>query len=629
MKKLFYILLILLIVISIHCFNNDSSQTDSGNDTISEEDNNQEEQDNSGNDNQDNSQEIIIFQNTDIIESGELGFDFSNVLINNESSPVTFKIINAGNSDLIINSIFFSSGEVSQFIIDTNNTQFSIESNSETSFKVTFNPTSEGLKSVILTISNNDIDEGNYEIILKGTGDDLYGWTKALGSSSDEYGREIIKDSNHNIYVCGNFRDSIDFDFSIGEDIKTSNGNDDIFVTKINNDGTYGWTKTFGGIKTDRVCSISIDSDDNVYIIGQFVGTIDFDWTTGEDIEISNENGGVFVTRINNDGSYGWTNAFCSDLGVMPMSIESDSNDNIYITGGFYGSADFDHTTGEDIKTSNGDIDIFITKYDKNGNYIWTETIGGNEGDCGRSIAVDNTSNIYITGTFGNTVDFDFTTGTDEHTNNGSWSIFILKINNNQTYGWTKSISGSVSGDYGHPSSITIDSNSNIFITGGFSGSLDFDPTVETDIISSNGDDDIFITKINNDGTYGWTKTIGAAGNDRGSSIHTDTFDNIFIIGDFVGTVDFDPGIGVDEKVSINESDLYITKLSSDGSYFGTKTIISSWVIYGYSIFIDSNNHLFITGGFTQTTDFDPTIYEDNKTSVGNLDIFITEIYEF
>ena len=301
-------------------------------------------------------------------------------------------------------------------------------------------------------------------------------------------------------------------------------------------------------------------------------------------------------------------------------AVATDSNGNIFVTGYFLGTADFDPGASADNKTSAGSGDVFLTKINSNGFYAWTKTFGGGAFDSGKSVTTDSSGNIFVTGYFDGTADFDPGAGTDNKTSAGTNDIFLTKINSDGSYGWTKTFGGT---DNEVDKSVATDSSGNIFVTGSFSGTADFDPGAGTDNKTSVGANDIFLSKINSDGTYGWTKTFGGTSFDEGSSVVTDSSGNIFVTGCFEGTIDFDPGAGTDNKTSAGGSDIFLTKINSDGTYGWTKTFGGTSQDVGYSVTKDSSGNIFVTGKFSGTVDFDPSAGTENKTSAGNDDIFL------
>ncbi len=454
-----------------------------------------------------------------------------------------------------------------------------------------------------------------------------YGWTQSMGGTGNDQGYSITTDSSDNMYITGYFSGTVDFDLSEGVDTKISAGAIDIFITKLSPDGSYQWTKTMGGAGNDQGSSITTDSSDNVYVTGQFTGTVDFDPSEGVDTKTSAGSGDIFITKLSPDGSYQWTKTMGGVGSDISYSITTDSSDNVYVTGQFSGTVDFDPSEGVDTKISAGSEDIFITKLSPDGSYQWTKTMGGQSsfGDSGYSVTTDSSDNIYITGYFSGTVDFDLSEGVDTKISAGAIDIFITKLSPDGSYQWTKTMGGqSIFGDLGY--SVTTDSSNNLYLTGLFSGTVDFDPSEGIDTKISKGSRDIFITKLSPDGSYQWTKTMGGAGYDQGSSITTDSSDNVYVTGQFTGTVDFDPSEGIDTKISKGSRDIFITKLSPDGSYQWTKTMGGTGYGQGLSITIDSLNNVHVTGSFSGTVDFDPSEGIDTKISAGSEDIFITKL---
>ncbi len=453
--------------------------------------------------------------------------------------------------------------------------------------------------------------------------DRVYGWTKSMGGSGNTYERgvSITTDTNGNIFVTGGFETTVNFDDTWGIDNHTSNGGSDIFITKYNSDGSYGWTKSIGGTGTDYGNEITLDTNGNIFVTGYFQTTVNFDDSGGTDNHTASGNYNIFFTKYNSDGSYGWTKSIGGTGYDSGFGITLDTNDNIFVTGEFGSTVNFDDSGGTDNHTSNGDNDIFITKYNADGSYGWTKSFGGSGPDYGQSITTDTNGNVFATGFFENTVNFDDTGGTDNRTSSGSRDIFITKYNADGSYGWTKIIGGT---GYDWTEDIATDTNGNVFVTGLFSNTVNFDDSGGTDNHTADSYD-IFITKYNSDGSYGWTKSIGGTGTDKGYGIAFDTNDNIFVTGYFQNTVNFDDTGGIDNHTSSGGSDIFITKYNSDGSYGWTKSIGGTGNDNGLGITLDTNNNIFVTGRFNNTVNFDDTGGTDNHTSGGGYDIFITK----
>ena len=579
------------------------------------------------------SSEITVKHDSTDIVSGSGSLTFGSTLPG-YAQDREFAVYNTGTGDLSLGTVSVSGDSAFSVISQPDS---SVESGSSALFTLCFNPGSPGEYSATVTIPNNDSDKNPYTFVVNGVcyenGAGVYSLTRRFGGTGNEYEASITTDSSGNMYVVGCFDGTVDFASNFGSsDSKTSSGQLDIFVTRINSDGSYGWTRRIGGGSYDYGYSITIDGSGNVYVTGCFSGIVDFASDFGSaDSKTSTGSYDVFITKINNDGSYVWTRQMGDTSYDSGKSISSDSSGNVYVTGCFSGIVDFASDFGSaDSKTSAGDDDIFVTKINSDGSYVWTRRMGGTGSDCGNSITTDSSGNVYVTGTYNDTVNFmsDFS-GTDNRTSVGGCDVFVTRLNNNGSYEWTRCISGS--DDDGESSmSIISDSTGNVYITGNFRGTVNFASDFSgTDSIESfEYSFDVFVTKIISNGSYGWTRRIGGTGDDFSSSITSDSDCNVYVTGQFGGTVNFASDFGgSDNKTSLSGGDVFVTRLNSDCSYGWTRRIGGTGYDYGKSISCDSSGNLYLAGYFSDTVDFAEDFYmTDSKTSAGGSDIFITQI---
>jgi len=216
------------------------------------------------------------------------------------------------------------------------------------------------------------------------------------------------------------------------------------------------------------------------------------------------------------------------------------------------------------------------------------KSMGGTSFDSGRSITTDASGNVYTTGYFQNTVDFNPGSGVSNLVSNGSYDIFISKLDANGNFIWAKSMGGT-SSDYGY--SITTDASGNVYTTGSFAGTVDFDPGSGVSNLVSNGSSDIFIQKLDANGNFLWAKSMGGTSYDSGTSITTDASGNVYTTGTFTGIVDFDPSFSIS---NLNSSGGYtfIQKLDANGNFIWAEQVNN---LASKSINIDANGNLYIT----------------------------------
>ncbi len=399
--------------------------------------------------------------------------------------------------------------------------------------------------------------------ILKTDQNGKFIWAKQMGGKEDDYGNSISLDADGNIYLTGVFNGKSDFDPSAGTFYLTSNGPDDIFISKLDPSGNFIWAKSIGGITSDWSNSISVDNSGNIVLTGSFNSTVDFDPNNGI-YELSSKGSDIFILKLNNIGNFVWAKQF-GGIGdnESGASIFTDISGNVYTTGRFYLTADFDPDPNITYNlTSNGEEDIFVSKLDSNGKFIWAKSVGGIGMDNGNSISVDNSDNIYIAGSFYETVDFNPSIETfsiQAFGDNNAADIFILKLNYNGNFIWVKRMGSKYNDEC---IALSLDNNGNIYSTGVFQDTADFDPGINKfNLIASGINDDIFISKLDSSGKFHWAKKIGGELADVGQSITIDNNNNIYTTGFFSGLANFDDKNSF-ELTSSGKTDMFIHKLS-------------------------------------------------------------------
>ena len=433
------------------------------------------------------------------------------------------------------------------------------------------------------------------------------GWAQTWGGTWEDIGYSVAVDASGNVYIAGLFSETIDFKPD-GGDPHTSNGGGDIFLTKYDSDGSYKWTRTWGCPHTsidDKALGVASDPSGNIVLTGCYFQPIDFD-PDGGDPRTTNGFTDIFLTKYDPDGNYLWTRTWGSNEYEQGEGIATDPSDNIFLTGSFRSTIDF-NPDGGDPHTSNGEADVFLTKYNADGSYQWTRTWGcsgflGYGKDIGEGVSSDPSGNIYVTGYFQNTVDFD-PDGGDPRISSGKFDVFLVKYGTDGNYIWTRTWGGPEP-DRGY--ALSVDPSGNIVVTGEFEGTVDFNPD-GGDPHTSNGEWDVYLTKYASDGSYIWTRTWGGpGGNDCGYGTSFDQSGNIVVTGKFIHTVDFNPD-GGDSHTSINSDDGFLAKYDPDGNYEWTMVWGSYWGDYGYGISTDPECNILVTGSFgADEIDFKP-----------------------
>jgi hypothetical protein len=386
-----------------------------------------------------------------------------------------------------------------------------------------------------------DPGSGTFDLISNG-GEDIFllkldhvgnfVWAKSIGGIGFDWGFSIKINPDGDIFMTGFYSDTVDFDPGASVFNLNSSGANDCFVARFNSDGDLEWAKSMGGVQSDAGSSLAIDNSDNVYITGSFNGTADFNPDTTTYNLTANGELEIFVAKLDSAGNFVWANSFGGTEDDQGYSITVDENGNVYSTGYFEKTVDFDPDTAIVFNlTSNGNLpDAYISKLDSDGNFEWARSFNGPASNNGNSIEVDNAGFVYTTGSFLGTVDFDPDSLTTYNvTTIGAYDIYVSKLDSSGNFVWVKQMGGT---DDDQAFAILLDDSSNIFTTGIYRTAADFDPDVTGVFnLSAVGAFDLFILKLDSAGNFGWA--VGAGGNsrDNGSALAFDNYENLFMAG--------------------------------------------------------------------------------------------------
>jgi hypothetical protein len=381
-----------------------------------------------------------------------------------------------------------------------------------------------------------------------------YLWAKGISASTYTPATGIAIDRSGDVYITGDFTGSVDADPGSGTYyLNTVNGNpQDVYVLKLNSNGSFVWAKAIGGNGYDHASAIAVDSKGSVYTIGAFIDTVDFDPSPSgvANLVASGPGNSIFISKLDSAGNYVWANTFSGAVSGYALALDDSSN--VYATGTFGGIADFDPGPSTALLNASTNGSLFVCKLSPNGAYQWAKAAGGQNG-LGNQIALDGAGNIFVTGGFQGTADFDPGPGTAYLTAPGqpSLDIFVLKLSAAGNYSWAKAFGGK--GD-DRSSNIAVDPQGNVFTTGYFNDSLDFDPGSGVAMLRSAGGDDAFISKLDNNGNYVWARSIGGVNDDGGFGLAANGAGDVYCVGKFRGTADLNPGTGQSLVSSTNLS---------------------------------------------------------------------------
>ena len=365
--------------------------------------------------------------------------------------------------------------------------------------------------------------------------------------------------------------------------------------------------------------SMVIDSNKAVIVAGLFRGTADFDEGPGVFNMTSNGDQDLFITEYDSAGNFHWAKHLGGIQGDQVRQMKLDKYGNIVIMGMYQGTMDMDPGPGIANATAVGS-DAFVIKLDNNGNYIWSKQW---QVYSINTMEIDINNNILLGGDFGGPADFDPGPGVYTLTAGNIYNdFFIFKIDENGNFKWAKQMPNQNTASM-QELTMTSDSKGAIYMGGNFTQSLDFDPGVGNYILTSNGDNDGVVIKLDSNGIFSWAKQFGGITTDKVWSVEIDNADNVLLTGQYNGTVDFDPGPAVFNLNNATNRGCFIVKLNNSGNLIFAKTFTGE--AFGECITFDSGNNIYVSGGFYNTVDFDPGP-ADHSLTEGN--IFIAKLNE-
>ncbi len=371
-------------------------------------------------------------------------------------------------------------------------------------------------------------------------------WAQSAGGASFDAGMGITSDVNGNIVITGCFNGTITF----GKTALTSKGSKDIFVVKYDASGNVLWAKSAGGLDSETGASISSDVHGNVIVTGYFQSSsLMFDTTKITNKSIGNRED-IFIVKYDASGKVLWAKGVGGSDPDLGRSIATDASGNIVITGE-YSSASLSFDTQTITNTTEHSKEIFVVKYNANGQVIWSKSAGGGTHDVGTGICSDAKGNVLVTGYFFNsTLTFGSITLTNAPGFNSN--MFVVKYDKSGNVIWAKT-AGENGDEFG--TAICTDAGGNVFVSGEFM----HNPIIFDAIKLSNaGDRDIFVVKYDASGKILQAKGAGGIAIDENKSMCTDPNGNVFITG-----VSASDSLKFGSSVLTNKSSIgiYIAKL--------------------------------------------------------------------
>jgi hypothetical protein len=330
-------------------------------------------------------------------------------------------------------------------------------------------------------------------------------------------------------------------------------------------------------------------------------------------------------TALRAQVTFDWVTTGTSVGGVYGYSVAMDAEGNSYMTGEFNDTVDFDPGPGV-YQLTTFTTDIFVVKYNRQGELVWAISFGSLGSDAGTDLWVDASGNVYVTGVFVAEMDADPSPAIWNLFAVDNNDLFLSKFDSNGELQWAFNV-GSPNFERGR--ALTGDPAGDVYVLAEIKGVCDFDPGPGVANVSNfgSGDAEMVIAKYNSAGEYQWASRMGGTGSDTGRDIEFAASGHVYVSGDFAGTADFDPSGATFNLVSSASLDGFVARYSaSTGALSWAKKIGGTGSDAVYDVAVTDDGLVYIAGKFSGTCDMDPGVGVANQISAGNDDGFLAAL---
>lgn len=381
-------------------------------------------------------------------------------------------------------------------------------------------------------------------------------WAGSIGCTNYNIYVNDVKTDQNAIYITGAYQGSGDFDPGPGVTILPALGGLRAFFMKLDPAGNLIWAKNIGTGFTTRGMGIDVDESGNVYVTGEFSGFLDIDPDTAVTNYYSSLNGyDFFLIKLNSNGNFVWGFGIGGNSDAHTTYLQYQAG-KLYLCGSYSADADFDPWAGSSILTGTSTEDhAFIAVNDSSSLLCWA--IGINETDLIRTknLAIDPLGNVLISGYFYDYADFDPTAGIVATT--CTQCGFVASYNPNGVFRWVNW--------FGDTNGITVqsvatDNLGNIYCTGTFKGTIDFDPGPGTAMLAADSTSwNTFLYSSDNNGNLRWLRGFPSTSDETGTDIAFTTSSDFYFYGYFNGTIVADSATSVSLATTGND-DVFLMK---------------------------------------------------------------------
>lgn len=463
--------------------------------------------------------------------------------------------------------------------------------------------------------------------------DPIFHWAKSVGGLGFDSSYGVTSDASGNVYTCGSFNSTIDFDPGSGTSNLIQAGSaPDGFIQKLDGQGNFVWAKRFGGNMGNGILAIEVAANGDVIAGGSFFGTVDFDPNSGttnftsipqpNPIYASTD---VVVSRLSPEGNLIWAKRIGGPGYEEIKNVTLDAEGNIYVSGFFELTCDFDPGAANYPLTASGSRDAYIFKLDANGNFVWAKRFGGTSDSRINQVVVDAQGNLFAVGVCFGSIDVDPGAATvmlePSAPLNGYYSqdVFILKLNASGEYQWAGKLGGNMGDEC---FTLAVDADANIYVAGSFYGNSDMDPGVGETILSTVNIGAVYLCKFNSSGQLQWAKQSGSVLFPEVKKLQVMDDGDIVMMGNYESTFAFFNSMSISSQ---GENDIFLARLDSDGNAQWIQSFGGAGEESVEDMSITADGIWHVSGSFKGTANMNP-FGSTNLAAVGNFDIFTVRL---
>ncbi len=376
-------------------------------------------------------------------------------------------------------------------------------------------------------------------VLMKTDNDGSIAWARQYGGVNSDLAKAVVALPSGGVVAGGEFFTST----VISGTTLTSAGSKDIVLVKVDAEGFTQWSKRFGGISSDSLHSMAVDSSGNIYLAGQFSGSITF----GTNVMLtSSGSSDGYVVKLDSAGTPVWSRKMGGTGSDIAYAVSVKSTGEVAVAGSFNGGATF----GSVSLSSAGGSDGFAAVLDASGTFLWAKRFGGTTADSARSVAFDATGSAWVCGSFTGTSATGF--GSTNLASSGAEDAFVVRF----------SISdGAVSearrfGGTGSETALSLvaDPFGAMVIAGSFQNTV----ALGSNSLVSAGLSDTYVAKLRTGGAVAWAIRGGGLNDDRSQSISVNPSGEIF----HAGVFDTSAGFGTKTVSGGGLWDLFLAKMN-------------------------------------------------------------------